>query len=478
MTRLLHNIVRLRLVFLIPLLSALAPAMAQMVVYQGNTTQLSVVQVPGHTYKWDIYSDITVNFAVTQGNCPVTSATFVGNNSGATAEVLWLEQGIYFYKVTAYDGANCAMNFKIGMIKVIPPEVVAVITGITRTGACQQIKLDASGSVGDIVKYEWTVSDQGGALTRPTGVTTEFLLSPAYAGSLPADFNVTLKVTSNKGYTHSKSISIRVDALPEAEVYSSGKLEKDGSMVVNGSVSTGTAISYRWFSTEGKIVGADNEPTVKLFGAGIYSLEVIDNYGCKSLKSFKFPLEVHQIFASPDYARTSWAQDTTIDVLANDRSSVKFLPGTVRILVPPVNGQTRINANGSITYIPVDRRPGRDEFVYEVCDELKLCASATVTVDIYDSGVTAPEGFSPNGDGANDRLVFIGLPHYPKSQLTVFTRSGQLVYQNNDYQNDWDGTTNRSSLNNLQHVPTGTYYYILKLGDTNRSLKGFVYIGY
>lgn len=478
MTRLLHDIVRLALVFLIPLLLALAPARAQMVVYQGKTTQLSVVQVTGHTYKWEIYSDITVDFAVAKGNCPATSATFVGNTSGANVDVLWLEQGIYFYKVTAYDGANCAMNFKIGMVKVIPPEVEAVITGITQTGVCQQVKLDASKSVGDIIKYEWTVPDQGGTLTRQTGITTEFLLSPAYTGSLPANFRVTLKVTSRKGYTHSSTLSIRVDAPPQAEVYSSGKLEKDGSMVVNGTVSTGTAISYRWFSSEGKIIGADNESSVKLFGAGIYSLEVVDNYGCKSLKSFKFPLEIHQILANPDYARTSWAQDTTIDVLANDRSSVKFLPATVHVLVPPANGRTRVNADGSITYIPVDRRPGRDEFVYEVCDELKLCTSATVTIDIYDSGVTAPEGFSPNGDGANEFLVFKGLPHYPKSQLTVFTRSGQLVYQSDDYQNDWDGTTAKSSLNNLQHVPTGTYYYILKLGGTNRSLKGFVYIGY
>jgi gliding motility-associated-like protein len=101
-----------------------------------------------------------------------------------------------------------------------------------------------------------------------------------------------------------------------------------------------------------------------------------------------------------------------------------------------------------------------------------------VIIDIYDSGITAPEGFSPNGDGANEHLVFIGLENYPLSQLYVYTRAGQMVYQSEDYRNDWDATINTRSNLNGQIVPTGTYYYILKLGGTERVMKGFVYIGY
>ncbi|NEW84675.1 MAG: gliding motility-associated C-terminal domain-containing protein, partial [Mariniphaga sp.] len=58
------------------------------------------------------------------------------------------------------------------------------------------------------------------------------------------------------------------------------------------------------------------------------------------------------------------------------------------------------------------------------------------------------------------------------------TRSGQPVYHSLDYLNDWNGTTLKSTLTDLQLVPTGVYYYVLKLGGTNRSIKGFVYIGY
>jgi len=472
------NILRLALVVLQLLLLALAPARAQTIVSQGKITTLAVVQVPGHTYDWELYNDATINFATVAGNCPVTSATFSGSHLGSSVQVIWLMPGIYFYKVTARNALGCTMNLKIGMIRVIPTELDASIAGTTLTGACQQVKLDASKSIGDIIRYEWSLINNGGVLTNKLGITTDFQLSPSFTGSLPADFKVKLLVTNRKGVTNSDSITITVDRLPVAEIYASGKLEKDGTMVVDGTVSTGTALDYRWFSTAGKIVGPNNEPTVKLMAPGIYSLEITDNHGCKSTKSFKFPLEIHQIMANPDYARTSWAQDTTIMVLNNDQSTVALLPATVHILEQPTRGGTKVNADGSITYMPKVRNSGRDQFVYEVCDEVNLCASTTVTIDIYDSGINVPEGFSPNGDGINDQLVFKGLEHYLKSQLYIFTRSGQPVYHSLDYLNNWAGTTILSTMTSLELVPTGVYYYVLKLGGTNRSLKGFVYIGY
>ena len=461
--------------------SALAPAIAQEipVVFEGKIRNLGVQPEPGSTYYWKIFTDRTLTKQVS-----IDEAEFVNGHESAVVPVIWKKRGIYYFSVTAFGPTGC-LNLKVGMLKVIPIVIEAIVAGATQTGACEMVKLDATKSIGDIVQYEWTSLDQGGALTRQTGVMTEFLLSPAFAGTLPADFRVKLQVTDRKGNKHSDIFVIKVDRLPVAEVYSTGKLEKDGSMIVDGNVSTGTALNFRWFTAEGKIVGPVNQPIAKLNGPGIYSLEITDNHGCKSTKSFKFPLEIHQIIANNDYARTSWAKDTTIVVLANDHSTVKFLPGTMHVTEQPTRGGTRVNPDGTITYIPRERRPGRDQFVYEVCDEVGLCASATVTVDTFDGGITAPEGFSPNGDDINDLLVFKGLvENYPKSQLYVFTRSGQLVYQNQTgYMNNWDGTTIKSTMTNLELVPTGTYYYVLKLGvhelgDTNRSLKGFIFIGY
>jgi hypothetical protein len=119
------------LAIILLLLLALAPAMAQIavpkyVVYQGETTTLGVVEVPGETYSWELYNDSTVDFAITPGACPTNLADFVGGNIGPSVQVEWKEPGIYFYKVTAWSITGCTNNIRIGVMKVLesPPKAV------------------------------------------------------------------------------------------------------------------------------------------------------------------------------------------------------------------------------------------------------------------------------------------------------------------------------------------------------------------
>jgi len=128
MDRLLHDIKCLAFAVILLMLMAVAPAVAQTVVYVGDSTPQSVVPVSGDTYQWELYSDGTVNFATTAGNCPVTSAAFVGGSAGPSVNVKWLKTGTYFFKVTAYDPAHCTNNLKIGIITVKAALPVATIT--------------------------------------------------------------------------------------------------------------------------------------------------------------------------------------------------------------------------------------------------------------------------------------------------------------------------------------------------------------
>ncbi len=82
--------------------------------------------------------------------------------------------------------------------------------------------------------------------------------------------------------------------------------------------------------------------------------------------------------------------------------------------------------------------------------------------------VFVPEGFSPNGDGINDRLVVQGVAPGQTMRLSVFNRWGQAVYEQEDYKNDWDGvasTGSKSGTSARQGLPDGTYFYVLKLSD-------------
>jgi len=469
---------RLMLAILVPMLLALPSANAQTIVYQGTKTTFKVVQVPGNSYYWELYDDAGLNFALAPGNCPASAARFTAGNTGSSVEVEWLQPGIYFYKITAKDAGECTNNLKVGMIKVIPEDVIAVNTGPAQNGACQQIALDASSSKGKIISYEWTILDPGIVLTSPNSVSTTLSLSPSFTGALPADFRVRLRVTDQDGKSDSDTITVRIDPMPVATIYCDNRPERDGSMVVDGSVSSGVGLNYRWSTVDGKIVGPADLPAANLLGAGMYTLAVTDMFGCQSTKTFRFPIDLYQINANPDYAKTTWAHDTTIYVLNNDLGTAPLIPSSVRIIQTPQHGKTRINTDGSILYIPDGKVIGRDQFIYEVCDAVNLCDSAVVTVQITEEKITIPEAFSPNGDGQNDLFIFNGLEQYPQSRLYIYTRSGQLIYETKDYRNNWDGKPNVGSMSNSKLVPTGVYYYILELGGTTKTVKGFIYVGY
>jgi hypothetical protein len=130
-----HMFLRLLLVWAAILL-AIAPAMAQGTMYAGESSTLSVVQENGVSYTWELYDDVaSVNMAVVPGNCPASSAVFVGGiSSGPSVDVTWIEPGTYFYKVTAKKN-GCTMHLKVG--KMIVLETLATASIIEPPPVCK-----------------------------------------------------------------------------------------------------------------------------------------------------------------------------------------------------------------------------------------------------------------------------------------------------------------------------------------------------
>ena len=80
--------------------------------------------------------------------------------------------------------------------------------------------------------------------------------------------------------------------------------------------------------------------------------------------------------------------------------------------------------------------------------------NVTVTEDMYIEPVIV---FTPNGDGINDKFVIKNLDQYPVNHLQVFDRTGKVVYETNNYSNNWDGTVNGKLL------VKDSYFYILTI---------------
>ncbi|MEZ4793208.1 MAG: gliding motility-associated C-terminal domain-containing protein, partial [Gelidibacter sp.] len=85
--------------------------------------------------------------------------------------------------------------------------------------------------------------------------------------------------------------------------------------------------------------------------------------------------------------------------------------------------------------------------------------------------------FSPNEDGVNEVFMIDCIERYPNNKLEVYNRWGNLVFEKQNYQNDWNGISNgRAVLNESDKLPVGTYYYVIDLGNGTKPRVGWLYI--
>lgn len=72
-------------------------------------------------------------------------------------------------------------------------------------------------------------------------------------------------------------------------------------------------------------------------------------------------------------------------------------------------------------------------------------------VHVIDIELVLPNVMTPNSDGKNDFLYIKALEHYPENKIAVYNRWGQIVFEKENYKNDWDASG----------VSDGAYYYFL-----------------
>ena len=81
---------------------------------------------------------------------------------------------------------------------------------------------------------------------------------------------------------------------------------------------------------------------------------------------------------------------------------------------------------------------------------------------------------TPNNDGLNDVMIIDGLENFPNTSLEIFDKWGDVVYDSKDYHNNWNGRNKNDS----GPLPSGTYYYLLKLSTTAVPNGTSEYTGY
>lgn len=130
---------------------------------------------------------------------------------------------------------------------------------------------------------------------------------------------------------------------------------------------------------------------------------------------------------------------------------------------------------GANTYTPQAKPAVTTTYTLTVKDNNNCTSSDDVVVNVVPNCMKVMLAFTPNGDGVNDKWIVTdnGGNCTEQVHVNVYNRYGGLVYKNDNYQNNWDGTYNGKP------VADGTYYYVVTyklINGRTASLQGDVTI--
>lgn len=137
--------------------------------------------------------------------------------------------------------------------------------------------------------------------------------------------------------------------------------------------------------------------------------------------------------------------------------------------------------NDTLIFPTSDLEDGQNIFFVTVTDG---CGKSITSepIQVYNQCKLAPPNvLTANGDGINDLFVIENRGDYDRVSLTITNRWGNLIYENSDYQDDWNGVDKSG-----QMLTEGVYYYLItpisekyEYDDQEKTLytaHGFFYI--
>ena len=220
-------------------------------------------------------------------------------------------------------------------------------------------------------------------------------------------------------------------------------------------------------------------------GADTLTYQVCDVLGlCDINFIYLNVVENYAPVANADFGTTKQSGNITLDVLENDTDPDDNIdPSSLVVIHNPISGadfHIDNSWNLHVDYFSVPDFKNEDTLIYKICDQLGYCDSTTVVINVdyeSDDPVQVPNGFSPNGDGVNDKFVIPGIENFPGNELVIYNRWGNKVYTASGYDNTWDGKPNNNASIGAPLAP-GTYFYVLSLGNGTNTMTGNVYINH
>ena len=383
---------------------------------EGETLNLSTNPITGANYLWS------------NNNNPN-----LGNNTNYTnPSVTVNDSGYYYLNVT---GINC-INAQASIYVTVHPQPSApTILGDTAYCSSDTTNLYTLSNYDSLIwvdpNFNYYISQDSLSIT------------PIYTG-----YYYLSGIDSNGCYSAVDSILIStLPSPPMPNIYANTSLCAGDSLLL--ATDTLQNITYLWQGPNNysNTVIVDTLNNVSPINSGNYYLTITDTNGCSTTNQTNITIN--------NYPTLNLGNDTVVCIDSLAGFSFNLDTNYTSIIW---------HNNSNSTSFPV-----LDSGLYYVTVAYGNCSvtdSIYVTLDSCTISMVA-NVFTPNGDGFNDYFVIEGIEHYPNSKLEVFNRWGDSVFEDHNYQNNWDGG----------NLKTGTYYYLFYPNDPTgkaRVKKGFI----
>jgi len=325
--------------------------------------------------------------------------------------------GTYSVNVTSLSGCTGSDNY---ILTVVQTPVVSLTSSVVCPGASFPA-LDA-GNPG--ATYIWS-----------TGETTQ-VITPTAAGP----YTVTVTNTNNGLNCTATSTASMTNAAPVVVALGSDLGTCEGTSQTFDAGNTNS--TYLWSN------GATTQQ-ITVNTAGTYIVTVTDANGCTGMDDAILSVNANPIInVGEDHSVCPGEPFPALDATTSNASSYVWTSNGTQVSTSPTYTPTAYGAY-QVTIVDNNACVGTDEVVI---------VEAPCEIEV-------PNVFTPNGDASNEVFFIKNLDSNPNTQVFIFNRWGNQVYESSNYQNNWDGGG----------VSDGTYFYTIVL-QTGQNYKGAVEI--
>ncbi len=376
-------------------------------------------------YVWENLTDLSIS----------TAATLDFSDSSSTN-----------YELRITDGNECKDTATV-QITVFEKPAISITGNDVCSGNASTLKATVSNYSTGLV-YNWTPS---------TGLSNT--TSPSVNASPSNTTKYLLTVTTADNCVDTMSHVVGVTSTPIASILGEDTILCKGENVTYSAFNDATEnYTSEWYYSENDTLNFSPLATkgnLTIGTQGFYRILVRNGGFC--------PVWSDIIFVKKENIEVALTSEKEG---INGGESIKIEAITTPDVLESVWSTGAINTS-DITVSPEEKTT----YFIEVRGE-KCTASDLLTIEVYPP-IIIPNGFSPNGDGKNDRWYIKGIAYFPTAEIKIYNRWGNIVYHyTSGYDEPWNGIDLSGS-----ELPIATYYYVIDVNDTkNQKFNGSVSI--